>query len=298
MSAALLPPNSTPLVRAIADAMVLGSGLPVAALRGFKTNSAPPATIRPWLIKEYGLTDIERYLPAEQVLPVGLAWSRLRGTAAALPAALAWLGVAAVMEEEQGRYWWQVQLAVSAVPGAALADIKALTAASLPARAELYRLHDAYDLRPLKADFCRFDGAMLDSDSGVWADGVKLSFSARHAAGVTTERPAVASTSMQSYRSVCRAAGAAWDRSAWDEVFPLVDAGSTLSRGFSRLVASYRAGRGAVSLSAITLQPPATRAASATASLAHHTTTQKTRYWRGAWRGKVRSPIFTKYQGA
>ncbi|SFM13630.1 phage tail protein [Rugamonas rubra] len=179
-SARLLPPNATTLERALARAA------PRAALdaladvpAGLRRPQASSGALAPWLAAEWQLAEFAPYFDSTAALiEAGLPWLRQRGTAASVKRALSWLGYRATLEEEGP--WLQID------PGDAYAQLRVdavaqLVRASLPAHARLYRMYHGYDLRPLRLDGGRLDDALLDDDSGVLVDGVKLSFAARRA---------------------------------------------------------------------------------------------------------------------
>lgn len=177
--ASLLPPNATALERAVADTMPRQLLEPLAdAPRRLK--SEPHDAVVPWLAAEWFLADFTAYFPDTRALiAAGLPWLRVRGTAAAVQQALSWIGVAATLEEDGARL--QLDPGTPAAPEN-LADIRHLVNASIPAHVLFYRLYHGHDLRPLRLDASRLDDGMLDDDSGVWRDGVKLSFGTRAAA--------------------------------------------------------------------------------------------------------------------
>lgn len=73
-----------------------------------------PDDYLPFLIWEYGLEELLPYLPDPRVaLNNGLQWQPIRGTPASLTLALSWLGVTAVIEEDDPTsvHWYEFQLA-------------------------------------------------------------------------------------------------------------------------------------------------------------------------------------------
>lgn len=170
----LLPANATALERAVADAIpsALRDTLADAPRR---LKSAPPDAVVPWLAAEWFLADFIGYFPnARALIAAGLPWLKVRGTAAAVKQALAWIGMTATLEEDGARL--QLDPGNASAP-ANLEAIKHLVGASIPAHVQLYRLYHGYDRRVLHASTgdCWSD-AFLSDDSGVWIDGVKLSF--------------------------------------------------------------------------------------------------------------------------
>ncbi|WGG48835.1 phage tail protein [Rugamonas sp. DEMB1] len=177
-SARLLPSNATPLERALARAAPRAALDALAdAPAGLRRPQASCGALAPWLAAEWQLAEFAPYFDSTAALiEAGLPWLRQRGTAASVKRALSWLGYQATLEEEGP--WLQID------PGDAYAQLRVdavaqLVRASLPAHARLYRMYHGYDLRPLRLDGGRLDDALLDDDSGVLVDGIKLSFAAR-----------------------------------------------------------------------------------------------------------------------
>lgn len=175
----MLPPNSTALERAIADTAPRRV-LNALADAPRRLKSDPPDAVVPWLASEWFLADFIGYFAdAKELLAAGLPWLHERGTAAAVKRALGWIGLTVTLEEDGARL--QID------PGTII-DHDRLTAvihlvnASIPAHVGFYRMYHGYDLRPLRLDASRLGDALLDDDSGVWRDGVKLSFGTRTAA--------------------------------------------------------------------------------------------------------------------
>ena len=184
----LLPPNATPLERALADTAPRAL-LDTLADAPARLQSELPDALTPWLAAEWFLADFARYFPdAHALIAAGLPWLKVRGTAAAVKQALAWIDLTATLEPDDAR----LQLD----PGTAfasdnLADIRHLVDASIPAHVQLYRLYHIYDLRHVICDRSQLDDAVLDDDSGIWRDGVKLSFGTRTARLVDPESPVI-----------------------------------------------------------------------------------------------------------
>lgn len=173
----LLPPSATALERALSLAKQHDQ---LATLCDAPQNVRvdPPASFVPWLLAEYGLADFIDYFDDHRaLLNQGKAWVVVRGTGAAVHQALGWVGIDAMLEEDG----WRLQID----PGheSAIAQLKAilhLASRSTPAHVQLYRLYHGYDRRRLMLDHGRFDDHLLDDDSGVWQDGVKVSFGRDH----------------------------------------------------------------------------------------------------------------------
>lgn len=172
--AQLLPSNSTALERAIANTAprTLLDALADAPRR---LKSTPPDAVVPWLAAEWGLADFTAYFAsARALIEAGLPWLQLRGTAAAVKLALSWIGLQAMLEEDGTRL--QLDPGTAQAPDN-LAAIRHLVEASIPAHVQLYRLYHGYDRRVLRASTGdRWSDAFLSDDSGVWVNGIKLSF--------------------------------------------------------------------------------------------------------------------------
>lgn len=170
----MLPPNATPLERAMADTAPRQL-LDVLADAPLRLKSAPSDAVIPWLASEWFLSDFIGYFPdARALLAAGLPWLRVRGTAAAVKKALSWIGMTATLEEDGARL--QLDPGNPFAPDN-LAAIKHLVGASIPAHVQFYRMYHGYDRRVLHASTGdRWSDAFLSDDSGVWIDGVKLSF--------------------------------------------------------------------------------------------------------------------------
>lgn len=183
MTASLLPPNATPLALALESVLALDGRLPgIEAMTRAKLDAAPSYV--PWLMWEYGLGELQPYLPdPREAIRQGLAWQRLRGTPAGLLTALGWIGFdgAAIEEAGPGPFFGHVQLDPGAAPGPAdVRRIVGVAGLALPARAHLVRLYHGYDHRPVVLDVGpAVDDGLLDDDSGVDLDGVRQSFGQR-----------------------------------------------------------------------------------------------------------------------
>lgn len=178
----LLPPNATLLERAI-DTAAPRSLLDTLAGAPASLKSAPHDEIVPWLAAEWFLADFIGYFPdARTLIAAGLPWLKVRGTAAAVKQALIWIGMSATLEEDGARL--QIDPGTAAAP-TRLADIKHLVGASIPAHVQLYRMYHGYDMRRIGLSGpAALDDGLLSDDSGIWIDGVKLSFGARHGADI------------------------------------------------------------------------------------------------------------------
>ncbi|KQW87375.1 hypothetical protein ASC94_28750 [Massilia sp. Root418] len=204
--ARLLPPNSTALERALARTAPRAElGALADAPGGLRTRR--PAGFAQWQAAEWQLAEFAPYFSSTGALiEQGLPWLRQRGSAASVKRALSWIGYDSTLEQ-QGP-WLQID------PGTAqaqpqLAAIRHLVGQSLPAHARFYRMYHGYDLRPVALDFSRLDAALLDDDSGVYVDGVKLSFGTRAAAAMAPEDPPFSHGSLSTYST------RVWDDNSW-----------------------------------------------------------------------------------
>lgn len=184
-AASLLPQNRTPLESALARSIFDASLFSAADLPGtIKRISGAPAAFTPWLAAEWGLSEFSGYFDdAQQLIDAGLPWLRERGTAAAVKRALSWIGMAASIEEDGTRL--QLDTGHASAPDN-LASVLHLIGASVPAHVQLYRLYHGHDLRHFVLDRSLIDDGMLDADSGVWRDGVLLSFGRLRSYGILT----------------------------------------------------------------------------------------------------------------
>lgn len=181
----LQPNNATAYERAISEAMDRAPELSpaIVALRGFKFD--PPDAIVPYLIREYGLTEIEDYLPdLRTVLKEGLTWQRLRGTPAALHRALGWIGHDGVLEEnspKRFKWWWfQIHLPEPRRSSRFVSPMTAVANASKPLRSEIARITAGYDKRGFVLNAHRVNGgALLNSWSGIRRGGGEPALSLR-----------------------------------------------------------------------------------------------------------------------
>ena len=173
----LLPPQATPLERAIDqsaphwDALASAFGPP---------STSTPDVFAPWLAAEYGLAEFAPYFDTvPELLAEGLPWLFVRGTAAGLRRALAWLGYHSVVIDEQGA-WLHLDLG-RPLQSHELAAIVHVVRASLPAHVNFYRVFHGYDARPIVLDRGpALDAGMLDGYSGVLGShGVVESFGIR-----------------------------------------------------------------------------------------------------------------------
>lgn len=175
----LLPSNSTLFERAFAGAAprpILDTEID----KLHNLRSIPPDQFIPWVLSEYGIADLATYFNSyAEALAAGRQWLLVRGLPEAVKIALGWIGFPAPTLEEDGG--WRIHVD----PGSAaavehLAALAHLFNRSVYAHVQLYRIYHHYDIRHAVLDASRLDDSMLDDDSGILVDGIKLSFGTRH----------------------------------------------------------------------------------------------------------------------
>ena len=165
----ILPGNATPFERALSETgdFLPSLGPQAETIRGAKLTGIPDSFV-PFLIWEYGLGELLPYLTdPRRAIAEGIGWQRVRGTPASLVQALDWIDVVAAIEEgdpDRARwYWYQLGLAEPA----SFADVDRIVGISdisAPVRSHLIRLHAGLDLRAIRFESHRFDGAGLVED--------------------------------------------------------------------------------------------------------------------------------------
>lgn len=174
MTSALLPINSTPWERSVADAMPVSTAMQsaIAPLRTAKLVNPTP-TMLPFLVYEYGLGELTPYVPnLTNLITQGVGWQRLRGTVSAVAIGLAWIGYSATIEEAatSRRFWNSFQLRFPTLPAnddPDLERIEGITSLSVPLRSKLRRGVFGYDVGPALGDGSRWDRAMFEHESGI-----------------------------------------------------------------------------------------------------------------------------------
>ncbi len=174
----LLPPNSTKQERDIVDS--LDYKVDPSCIRGFKFSFKEE--VLPWLIGEYGLEEILRWVKDKRKAVVeGVKFQRLRGTPASLKIALKWANIEdiKIIEEPPGKHFFEVQIGIKDVPNDFFVDaVVELAKLSLPARSRLMRIfNDHYNVDRFILDESFF-GSLLSDYSGIKIekDGPVLSF--------------------------------------------------------------------------------------------------------------------------
>ncbi|WP_353285305.1 phage tail protein [Wolbachia endosymbiont (group A) of Beris morrisii] len=174
----LLPPNSTKEERAIVEA--IDYKVDPSRIKGFKFNSKDE--ILPWIIEEYGLGEILRWVTDKgKAIKEGIKFQRLRGTPESLKIALKWANIEdiTIIEEPPGKHFFELQVGIRDVPNDFFVDaVVELAKLSLPARSRLMRLfNDHYNIGRFILDESFF-GSLLSDYSGtkIEKDGPVLSF--------------------------------------------------------------------------------------------------------------------------
>ena len=186
----LLPANRTPFEEALEAAFTPDLVLSADPIR--KLRRQPNDQVLPWLIWEYGLTEIAPYIDDPyRLIEEGILWQRERGTPAAVHRSLSWLGQIGALEQEDSVHWAEIQLALQAQPDErTLQAVRKLARLSIPARTRLARIHDSHwDVRRMVLDKALLDESLLSDWSGVVIDGVVHSFGKQTPAGLVLPAP-------------------------------------------------------------------------------------------------------------
>lgn len=182
--ARLLPRHATPLELTLAEvndpwadlADVFGSIL--------VKNYAPPSSVLPFVVWQYGLGELSPYLPnLYNLISEGVKWQRVRGTPAAVYRALSWLGYAGTIDEEPARRlrWNRFQVRLDRVRDRDDPDldrIEGVVRLSPPIRSDFFRGYRGYDVRAAETGYQKTSGCLLSEYSGtrLRPDGAKWSF--------------------------------------------------------------------------------------------------------------------------
>ncbi|WP_336801809.1 phage tail protein [Kaistia sp. MMO-174] len=179
----LLPPEATAFERALSEAIDITPRVDGAISSLYGIKFTPPPPLLPFLVYEYGLGELTPYVPnLYDLLKEGVAWTRVRGTPAAVERALGWLGYTAAIEEAAVRRarWNLFQLALDRVRDDEddLDPIDGVANLSTPLRSVFWRGFAGYDIRPLEYSRNRWSQTRWSSSSGarLRADGAKWSF--------------------------------------------------------------------------------------------------------------------------
>jgi hypothetical protein len=184
----IVPRNQTPLGRAavqVADSRARHREF-VQSIVDVRYLDVIPANILPWLLRHWGLEDAAAFMPDHQRLyRDGKRWQTARGRVDAYQIIFDWLALNGVYErgDHGDERWGLFQVGLDAEPTFdELFNLIGLTDLSKRASSVLGRVYGGYDIRPMRLDMMRLDGALLDDWSGVYLDGIapKLSFGRQH----------------------------------------------------------------------------------------------------------------------
>ncbi|ATH13828.1 hypothetical protein CHL79_16045 [Delftia acidovorans] len=289
----ILPPQVTPLERAVDQATPqwgdLADAVEPASVRG-------NAAFQPWIAMQWQVARFAPYFPdLGALLTHALPWLRERGNGAGVRRALGWLGydTLALRIEEDG-YLLHLDPG-RLVSDADLLHIARVVRASIPLHVSFYRVYHGDDVRALRYDGSRYDGALWDNDSGGWVelDGeepVKVSQAERH----TTVSPAPLLSDVLlmalglRHTAVTSADALTYDAWAYDsEIMRDVSMGSagittTEVPQYLRLLPTVMAADGHLSVSAWPAPDPIAFGGGRAFAQAP-IPLDNTRTWRGAW---------------
>ena len=213
----ILPPNASPLMRAVDQAVPQWDALPL-ALHG--PVYGHPQALAPWLAGEWGLGQFARYFNGNtgQLIAAGVPWLLQRGTAAGVRRALAWLGlsIGVTIEEDGARLHIDPGQMVTTEQAASIAHV---VRATVGAHVHFYRIYHGLDVRPLRWDQSpTWDNAVWDYESGTpinvdpWGEDVLLSQQQMQRRWV--QRPSRASHTTRTIRNA--RAFERWPEWRWD----------------------------------------------------------------------------------
>lgn len=182
----LLPANATPLERAVSETLdrdpILGPG--IKAARSIRFQRPLIATYASWILSQYGLGGVSQFFDTvEEAIDAGVPWQRVRGTVAALEAALDWIGYDDIYIEHgyrRRRKWNRYQIGMGALPESELPillDAEYLADLSDAARNVFFRGWHGYDVRALEWSGGRWSDSIWGDDSGVRLDDGKVKWS-------------------------------------------------------------------------------------------------------------------------
>lgn len=169
----LAPNNATPRELAIAEVVDVWARLADDYARVRANDLAPSPEWLPYLAAEYGLGELIPYVPdLAQLVDVGPAWQRKRGTPAAIAAGLGWVGYAATLEWSlpRRRRWHLWQMLLSRLPDSERPDldrIDGIASLSDDATSHFWRSYRGYDVRPAESGNRRWGSSMWGASSGV-----------------------------------------------------------------------------------------------------------------------------------
>lgn len=180
----VLPPNASPLELALARALALPDDFIELPSRLEERFDWPADAELPFLIWEWGLQPVTKYLSdPRQALREGRPWQRRRGTLAAGHIARGWIGIVADVEVELAKRL-HIHLR-DLIDGELLDAVIDLSRLSSSVRTQLFRLTHQFDIRPLIGGRSRNGDALYSAFSGIkrHPDEPKLSFRAKRVLG-------------------------------------------------------------------------------------------------------------------
>ncbi|KRR21710.1 hypothetical protein [Bradyrhizobium retamae] len=221
----IVPRSASPLERAsvqVVDSRERYKSL-VQSIIDVRYLDTIPADILPWLLRHWGLEDAAAFTPDHQRLyKEGKHWQTVRGRVEAYEIIFDWLALEG--EYERGTRgdvrWGLFQLGLEAEPAmTTLINLIGLANLSKRASSVLGRVYGGYDIRPVRLDMMRLDGALLDDWSGVYLSGIKpkLSFGRQHG-GPIDLMPVLSGGAYAAHEGVARfEEGFVFDRSVLDQ---------------------------------------------------------------------------------
>jgi hypothetical protein len=179
----LLPPSSTALERDVlrqeAFDQVLDPAVP--RIKSPKRGEGILPQWLPWLVIEYGLAELQEFIPdLAELIDLGRDFQEIRGTPAGVEfmAELAGFHAAETYQKDYPcLHFPEFELHLASVPNDPSGLCWLVKAVNLakPLRSRFRRVFSGYDRRPLVLDKHRFDsGVLLDSFSGVRSGDLNL----------------------------------------------------------------------------------------------------------------------------
>lgn len=176
----ILPPNATEEEKHLVEAIKYKTDAEL--IKGFKLGE-PPDQFLSWLIWEYGLGEVLRWLPdPRKAIREGVQWQRIRGTPESLRIALSWANLEGISVEEEvpGEHFAEFQVGIAGdVPNDLFIDaVIELARLSSPIRTRLTRMYnEAYDIRRFILDSSDWGDFLSDySGNRLTENGPILSF--------------------------------------------------------------------------------------------------------------------------
>jgi hypothetical protein len=184
----IVPRNQTPRQRAAVEVIDSRSRHKelVQSIIDVRYLDEIPTNVLPWLLRHWGLEDAAAFVADHQRLyKEGKHWQTVRGRVEAYEIILDWLGLDGSYERgDRGDVRWALfQIGLTEEPDQeTLINLIGLANLSKRATSKLGRIYGGYDIRPMRLDMMRLDGALLDDWSGVYLPGIepKLSFGRQH----------------------------------------------------------------------------------------------------------------------